>query len=45
MADTPFTGLTASISIGATPTVLCYISGVDLTLEREIRNYCFWYGL
>jgi len=36
MADAPFTGLTASISIGATPTVLCYISGVDLTLEREI---------
>lgn len=36
MADTPFTGLTASISIGSTPDVLCYISGVDLTLEREI---------
>ncbi len=36
MADTPFTGLTASVSIGSTPDVLCYISGVDLTLEREI---------
>lgn len=34
MAEKPFTGLTASIKIGTD--VLGYISGVDLTLEKDI---------
>lgn len=38
MAEKPFTGLTASLKIGADPDqkVLAYVSGVDLTLEKEI---------
>lgn len=38
MAEKPFTGLTASLKIGekATAEVLAYVSGVDLTLEKEI---------
>ena len=38
MAETPFTGLTASVKVGATESaeVLAYISGVDLTLEKDI---------
>ncbi len=40
MADTskPYTGLTASVKLGtgAEAEVLAYISGVDLTLEKEI---------
>lgn len=36
MPETPFTGLTASIKLGATPTVLAYISGVDLKLDKSI---------
>lgn len=38
MAEKPFTGLTASVKIGehASAEVLGYISGVDLTLEKEI---------
>ena len=38
MADKPFTGLTASVKIGehASAEVIAYISGVDLTLEKEI---------
>ena len=38
MAAKPFTGLTASLKIGADPDqkVLAYVSGVDLTLEKEI---------
>lgn len=37
-AEKPFTGLTASIKIGkaSATTVLAYVSGVDLTLEKEI---------
>ena len=37
-AEKPFTGLTASVKIGgsASDTVLAYISGVDLNLEKEI---------
>ena len=38
MAEKPFTGLTASLKIGehASAEVLAYVSGVDLTLEKEI---------
>lgn len=38
MAEKPFTGLTASLKIGTgeTKKVLAYVSGVDLTLEKEI---------
>lgn len=36
MAEQPFTGLTASVKLGATPTVLAYISGVDLKLDKSI---------
>lgn len=38
MAEKPFTGLTASVKIGPheTATVLAYVSGVDLTLEKDI---------
>lgn len=38
MAEKPFTGLTASLKIGANSSakVVAYISGVDLTLEKEI---------
>ena len=38
MAEKPFTGLTACIKIGPKETakVLAYVSGVDLTLEKEI---------
>lgn len=38
MAEKPFTGLTASVKIGehASAEVLGYISGVDLTLEKDI---------
>ena len=38
MAEKPFTGLTASLKIGADldQKVLAYVSGVDLTLEKEI---------
>lgn len=37
-AEKPFTGLTASVKIGGSEnsTVLAYISGVDLNLEKEI---------
>lgn len=37
-AETPFTGLTASVKIGPKETskVLAYISGADLTLEKDI---------
>lgn len=37
-AEKPFTGLTASVKIGGAEnsTVLAYISGVDLNLEKEI---------
>lgn len=37
-AEKPFTGLTASVKIGgsSSSTVLAYISGVDLNLEKEI---------
>lgn len=36
--EKPYTGLTASLKIGTTDatTVLAYVSGVDLTLEKEI---------
>ena len=36
--ETPFTGLTASVKIGASSSakVLAYVSGVDLTLEKDI---------
>ena len=36
--EKPFTGLTASVKIGesASAEVLAYVSGVDLTLEKEI---------
>lgn len=38
MAEKPFTGLTASLKIGTDPDkkVLAYVSGVDMTLEKEI---------
>lgn len=38
MAEKPFTGLTASLKIGtgAQAKTLAYVSGVDLTLEKEI---------
>lgn len=38
MAEKPFTGLTAKVKIGTgqTAKVLAYISGCDLTLEKEI---------
>ena len=38
MAEKPFTGLTASLKIGTSGAteVLAYVSGVDLTLEKEI---------
>lgn len=38
MAEKPFTGLTASLKIGSDTNkqVLAYVSGVDLTLEKEI---------
>lgn len=38
MAEKPFTGLTASLKIGTNTNkkVLAYVSGVDLTLEKEI---------
>lgn len=38
MAEKPFTGLTASLKIGehASAELLGYVSGVDLTLERDI---------
>lgn len=38
MAEKPFTGLTASLKIGTDTAdqVLAYVSGVDLTLEKEI---------
>lgn len=37
-AEKPYTGLTASVKIGGSEggTVLAYISGVDLNLEKEI---------
>lgn len=38
MAEKPFTGLTASVKIGSDTSakVLAYVSGVDLTLEKDI---------
>lgn len=38
VTEKPFTGLTASLKIGTSSasTVLAYVSGVDLTLEKEI---------
>lgn len=38
MAEKPFTGLTASLKIGSNESkkTLAYVSGVDLTLEKEI---------
>lgn len=38
MAEKPFTGLTASLKIGTgqQAKTLAYVSGVDLTLEKEI---------
>lgn len=38
MAEKPFTGLTACVKIGtgADAKILAYISGVDLTLEKDI---------
>lgn len=35
-AEKPYTGLTASVKIGAEKTVLAYVSGVDLSLSKEI---------
>ena len=37
-AEAPFTGLTASVKIGESSSakVLAYVSGVDLTLEKDI---------
>lgn len=37
-AEKPFTGLTASVKIGEKPSAqtLAYVSGVDLTLEKDI---------
>ena len=38
MAEKPFTGLTAKVKVGPKESskVLAYVSGVDLTLEKEI---------
>lgn len=38
MAEKPYTGLTASVKMGknATAEVIGYISGVDMTLEKDI---------
>lgn len=38
MADKPYTGLTASVKMGghANAEVIAYISGVDMTLEKDI---------
>lgn len=38
MAEKPFTGLTASLKLGGheSAEVLAYVSGVELTLEKEI---------
>lgn len=38
MAEKPFTGLTASVKIGTGPSakVLAYVSGANLTLEKDI---------
>lgn len=38
MAEKPYTGLTASVKIGpkASAQVLAYISGVDMTLDKDI---------
>ena len=38
MPDVPLTGLTAKIEIGVSPDAktLCYVSGVDLNIEKEI---------
>lgn len=36
MADKPFTGLTAKVSIGNPAETLAYISGFDLTLEKDV---------
>lgn len=38
MAEKPFTGLTAKVKVGtgSSAKVLAYISGVDLSLEKEI---------
>lgn len=38
MADKPYTGLTASVKIGSDSSkkTIAYISGVDLSLEKEI---------
>lgn len=38
MAEKPYTGLTACVKVGSgeTKTTLAYISGVDLSLEKEI---------
>jgi predicted secreted protein len=38
MAEAPFTGLTASVKLGphATATVIGYVSGVDLSLDKDI---------
>lgn len=38
MPESPFTGLTASVKIGSgeTSEVIAYVSGVDLTLEKDI---------
>ncbi|MGN1230066.1 MAG: phage tail tube protein [Prevotella sp.] len=38
VSEKPFTGLTASLKIGTTEATetLAYVSGVDLTLEKEI---------
>lgn len=38
MADKPYTGLTASVKIGldSSKKTIAYISGVDLSLEKEI---------
>lgn len=38
VTEKPFTGLTASVKIGSSESaeVLAYVSGVDLTLEKEI---------
>ena len=35
-AEKPYTGLTASVKIGEDKTVLAYVSGVDLSLTKEI---------
>lgn len=34
--EKPFTGLTAKVSIGTNPTTLAYISGFDMTLEKDV---------